>query len=306
MKKLIALLVVVGGLPLFAQAQKYQDPPIIQNLKQSLIKSAYNAAPRVLEPNEGAIEQNKVVHFFIKEHLSDDNFEYGTFEADIFCKAYPLDVHWLVVADTCLNVSDEDIFSKGDHNSIQRQRVEESLKNAGTRSIYRNGNLMLIRLNEGAYTAPYVHLLAVDSPAKLFALGRTNEIKINTSRLTLFKDHIRSRTFKTDSADGDFFQLDEGKFDLSGTATDPLFVISAKEKHEVLAAYNQGEITYALQISENDIFHTSTTNPSPDWQTLTQNDLEFVKQTISKQEPAAWDRVKKRLFFNNMQKPFFE
>ncbi|MBR3631932.1 MAG: hypothetical protein IKN49_02555 [Elusimicrobiaceae bacterium] len=306
MKKLIALLVVIGAFPLLTQAQKYKDPPAVENLKNSILKSAYNAVPRVEEPNAGSIEQNKVVHFSVKEQVSDDNFMHGTFEADIFCKAYPLDAHWLVVADTCLNVSDEDIFSEGDHNSIQRQRVEESLKDMGTRSIYRNGNLMLIRLNEETYTAPYVHLLAVDSPATLFALGRINEIKINTSRFAAFKDHIRSRKFKKNSADGNFFQLDEGMLDLSGTATDPLFMIADKENHEVLAAYNQGKISYALQISANDTFHTSTTLTSPDWKILTKNDLEFVKQTISKQEPAAWEQVKKRLFFNNTRKPFFD
>ena len=318
MKKIAVVLASIGLFAVVAQAQRYIEHPLVQRLVEVERKAEQARLEqlrlRAMERNNNSIEQNTTVHFRIQEQLINTNTDisWGTYDADIVCKAYPLDAHWLVVAESCLDVSTQDIFETNDHEYIARKRVKEQLlevggKNIGTRAIYRQGNLMLIRLFEENYQAPYVHLLAVSSPAKLFALASTHEVKINTARYAVGgTDHTCSRNLKKKSAQGPFFQLEEGVFELSGTATDPLFMINEQKQHEVLAAYNQGKVTYALQINANDLFHTSSTNPSKDWRILNLEDLQFVKKTISQQEPAAWERVKNRLFFENLNKPFFE
>ena len=76
--------------------------------------------------------------------------------------------------------------------------------------------------------------------------------------------------------------------------------------NEFLAAYNAGTISYALQMSLDDITHTFDGKPSPNWYTLSANDLQFIKKTVQQHRPKDWARIKGRLFFNQTSGPFFK
>lgn len=250
--------------------------------------------------NKGAIEKNLRVDFEISESFYDERYDQnnGPYRADIACKAYALDSHWLILSGTCMRYSSGDIRELGDHEFITRYgRVVKNKINYTN-----NGNVMLIWTDEDKYKSPFVNVLATSSPNQLFKLSSNHTVKINTARFGT--DSVKTRTLKTGSIKGNFFQLDESWTDLSGTATDPLFLISPEE-NEFLAAYNNGEIEYALQMTANDIFNTFDGKTSKEWFSLNRNDLEFIKTTVQKNRPNDWNKIKQRLFFNNTKIPFF-
>lgn len=274
--------------PLFAQSNDALERKVTKQVKAAIT------------PNKGAVEKNLRIDFEISEYFYDERYEQdnGPYRADIACKAYALDSHWLILSGTCMRYSSGDIREPGDHEFIKRHgRVVKNHINYA-----QNANVMLIWTNENKYAAPFVNVLATSSPNQLFTLSANHTIKINTARFG--KDAVRNRTLKTGSVNGNRFQLNEGLSDLSGTATDPLFLISPEE-NEFLAAYNNGNLSYALQMTLDDFLNTFDGEPSKDWFSLTKNDLEFIKQTVQANRPNDWNRIKQRLFFNNTQAPFF-
>lgn len=290
MKKtlLYAGILFVTACPLFAKAN---------TALEQKVEAQVNAA---ITPNKGAINKNLRVDLEISEYFYDERYDQnnGPYRADIACKAYALDAHWLILAGTCMRYSSGDIREPGDHEFIERHgRVVHTNINYAE-----NGNVMLIWTKENKYTAPFVNVLATSSPTQLFTLRSNHTVKIHTARFG--SDSVKNRTLKTGSVKGKFFQLDERLRDLSGTATDPLFLISLQE-NEFLAAYNNGELEYALQMSAKDILNTFDGKPSKDWFTLNKNDLEFIKATVQANRPNDWNQIKQRLFFNNTQTPYF-
>ena len=63
---------------------------------------------------------------------------------------------------------------------------------------------------------------------------------------------------------------------------------------------------YALQMRLDDVTNSSSGGTSPRWYTLSQQDLHFIRDTIQKQRPGDWARIKGRLFFNQTNTPYFK
>lgn len=279
--------------------------------------------------NKGAIEENIRVNFQISESMyreETDEIEYpgetlhydraevGPYKADLACKAYALDSNWLILAGTCMRYSKDPVVANGrEYKHRTGRKVISSFAPEGFYAIpasnfETNGNVMLLWTDKKENAAklgklPKVNVLAVSSPAKLFALSADNIFKINTARFG--SDAIRERTLKSKSINGNKFQLDESLTDLSGTATDPLFLFTPTGR-EFLVGYNNGELAYALQIDFNDIIHTYDGRKSKDYYSLSLNDLNFIKKVVQKHRPADWKRIKQRLFYNQTAKPYFK
>lgn len=272
--------------------------PLFANTVESSVSKHVKTA---LMTNKDAIKNNLRMEFPVSEYFYDNRTDEdnGPFDADIACKAYALDAHWLILSGTCMRYYDEgDIRESGDHEYLERhgRTFRKNINHA------ENDNVMLVWTKTANFNAPFVNVLATSSPNQLFTLSANHTIKINTARHG--RNAVKTRKLKTGSVSGKYFKLDEGWTDLSGTATDPLFLISPKG-NEFLAAYNDGIISYALQMTFDDILHTSDGHTSEKWFTLTQDDLTFIKKTVEKNRPQDWARIKNRLFFDTTDKPFF-
>ena len=304
MKKLVLIVCALAVCTVSLQAQ---NKPKVANsqLDKEVEQTVKRAAAATALTNKGAIKENKRVDFRIEESLRELNagLEEGPYEADIACKAYALDSHWLLLAGTCMRYSNQDIREQDDHKYIER--FGRKITHASIWPLHHaeNSNVMLIWREEAIYKAPFVNVLATSNPSSLFALSSNHAVQINTARFGA--DSVKSRSLKTNSIQGNTFKLDENWGDLSGTATDPLFLINPNG-NEFLAAYNNGYISYALQMTFDDIFRTFDGLKSDTWFTLTQADLEFIKHTVQTNRPEDWPTIKNRLFLDHTQTPYFK
>ena len=116
-----------------------------------------------------------------------------------------------------------------------------------------------------------------------------------------------TRELKPKTVRGNFFSLLEGPFDLSGTATDPLFLI-ASNKDVFLSAYNDAPLIYHFYDHPSQVRRVPLSNAknSHRWFSLTKEDLQFIKKTMIKDYPKDWKRIKKRLFLDQTQTPYFK
>lgn len=263
------------------------------------------AVKKSLTNNAGAIKNNKRVDFVIDESFYDERLDQnnGPFRVDLACKAYALDTHWLLLAGTCMRYYTEgDIRAVGDHEYMERHGRTIKSASPSMDGYAENGSVMLLWSAKAQYAAPFVNVLATASPNNLFALTANHTVKINTARFGT--DAVKKRKLLTNSVKNNTFKLDEGATDLSGTATDPLFMISANG-NEFLAAYNNGTISYAYNMTFDDAFHTFDGQPSDIWYSLTKEDLNFIKSTVTQHRPSDWARIKNRLFFNQTVTPYF-
>lgn len=275
--------------------------PLFANTHAKIAATINNKVNARLSTNKGAIEKNLRVNFAISESFYDHkrNQNNGPFDADIACKAYALDSHWLILSGTCMRYDEEgDVREAGDHEYIERHS-----RTFRTHYNYEiSDNVMLMWTDNSSYEAPFVKVLATTSPNQLFTLSADHTIKINTARFG--QNAVKTRKLKTGSVSGNYFKLDESWSDLSGTATDPLFLI-APDGNEFLAGYNNGYIIYALQMTLNDILNTFDGRPSDEWFSLTEGDLSFIKAVVQEKRPQDWARIRTRLFLNTTNQPYF-
>ena len=271
----------------------------------TLTKQVQRAAQVHLTPNVGAIKNNSRLDFYITERLDyPGRTVYGPYRADLACKSYALDSHWLIVAGTCMRVDNSDIWEYGDSQLITRFDREVFQKNGTEFTTFKNNaRVMLVWSDQAQYRGPFVNVLAVSSPKQLVALEKTHTVKINTARYG--RDGVRTREFDTTSAHGNYFKLDESWTQLSGTATDPLFLIAPNE-NEFLAGYNDGYVHYNYLRSLNDLIFPNDGLPSDTWYSLTQEDLHFIRHTVREKRPQDWERIKARLFYETTSAPYFE
>lgn len=270
----------------------------------TLTKHVQRAAQICPTPNAGAIKNNSRLNFYIMEYLDYKNRNvYGPYQADISCKSYALDAHWLIIAGTCMRKDNADVWEPGDHKLITRFDREVFQQDGTTFTTFKNNShVMLVWSDRPQYKAPFVNVLAVSSPKQLFALEKTHAVKINTARYG--RDGVRTRKFDTQSVRGNYFKLDESWTQLSGTATDPLFLISPNE-NEFLAGYNDGYLHYNYLRSLNDFIFPYDGSLSDTWYSLTHEDLNFIRYTVQKNRPQDWKRIKTRLFYETTYTPYF-
>lgn len=197
-----------------------------------------------------------------------------------------------------------DIWETDDHKLISREeRQVFTYEGREFTNMAYNSKIMLVWYNQAQYVAPFVNVLAASSPKQLFTLSKTHQVQINTARYG--KDAVRTREFDDNSASGNYFKLDESWTQLSGTATDPLFLINS-DKNEFLAGYNNGYLHYNYLLTLNDFFFQFDGLPSDTWYSLSLEDLHFIRATVQAHRPQDWPLIKTRLFYNTTDLPYFE
>ena len=284
--------------------------------------------------NEGAIQKNHRLTFTVTDgRFVPENNNFAAMEkAEIYCKGYALDAHWTLVSATCFNAfafngwkdnvpyaqqvysvsmhtnsweNWETIFEDEKHQFLG-YRAQTGVLPVNNPHMAANHHLLLIWHEQEVYAGPYVNVLAVSSPRQLFTLQANNIFKINTARYVFFSDAVRERSLQAGSVKGGTFRLNESATDLSGTSTDPLFLLTSKHT-EFIAGYNAAKLGKKWHRPE--WFSGDKTReglPCPTWYSLTQNDLWFIERTVRAYRPQDWMRIKARLFFNQTQTPFFK
>ena len=305
---------LTGGMTMHAFAQR-------DNLPQKIVRHVHQIQQSAVTANPGALEQNKTISFtmhggklerhFVTEHgrpAENDTLDHLTSTLSMSCKAYALDEHWLILAGTCTKAMQAILATRwhnsyyGDSEAFSIQiseyfsdrtigmMTENGLINDVKTHMAYNDRLLLIWNDEAEHRAPFVNVLATASPYYLqFLQDHKHTLKIHTARFGSnrpFRRKIRPGTICENH-----FQLDEDWTDLSGTYTDPLFVINPAG-NEFLTAFNN-----AVQ------FFNVT---SDTWYGLTYVDLLFIKVTVQKYRPQDWARIKTRLFYNDTETPYFE
>ena len=298
MKKLITFLLCLTILPALLHAMP--AALLASKVQQAVLQATLPPS------NNGALENNLRLDFFIRESLWHASLEQmlGPYLADLSCKAYALDEHWLIIAGTCMRMAQGDIWQKGDQHYLSRlHRSVFHLDSTLFSNYANNKRVMLVWSDKPLYRAPFVHVLAVSSPAVLAELEENNhQVIIHTARLG--RNVSRQRTLEKTSFKENFFKLKESRFNLSGTATDPLFLVS-QTKREFLAGYNNGYLRYYYLTDVNSLVNKYDGLPSDTWYHLQKQDLQFIQKTVLKRRPQDWPRIKKRLFYNTTSIPFF-
>ncbi|WP_428049087.1 hypothetical protein [Candidatus Avelusimicrobium caledoniensis] len=290
------------------------------NLQRNVFHTARQAQEK-FSSNSNALEKNITASFTLRggklerhpitnnsKHTEDDSVEQVTVSSSVSCKAYALDEHWLILAGTCMQAIQNNLRTKwhniyGDREAFEIQLsegffsertigliTEKGLIDDIKTHTANNNHVMLIWNDSPKYRAPFVNVLAIASPYWLaFLQEKNNQLKIHTARFGT--NNTYTRTVKYGTISENKFSLDESWYELSGTYTDPLFLINAV-KNEFLAGYND-----AVQ------FYQTT---SDKWYSLSYVDLVFIKDTVQKNRPQDWQRIKTRLFYNNLEKPCFD
>lgn len=293
MKKIIVTFILIALGAILALAQENND---LTNQVQRAVQTAV--------VNADAAGSNRTLYFILKETVRhESNGSEGTYHAEYHCKAYALDEHWYILAGTCGNSVKADV-GHNDKNDYTRRGLT-LLAEDGTELKYKKNKHIMLLHEEKFIPGLYVNVLATSSPVQLFTLtAEEYAAVINTSRFGLNK--IVTRELKPKSIMADSFQLEEGVFDLSGTATDPLFLISP-EQNTFLAGYNKAPMVYYFYDHPGQVRGDldAKGDRSINWFSLTKEDLQFIKDSL-KDYPADWKRIKTRLFLDQTQTPYFE
>ena len=323
MKKLFALVCLsLLGVTVAVAAEKQAS--------KADVSAAVNAkVARALQNNHDAITKNLRVDFRITEYVSryaedgvvfaedgepqNGRIKKGPYKATLACKAYALDSNWLLLAGTCMRYSTDPVqVYETTYHEREGRKIDSNFKVGDyaipAKNYVYNDDVMLLWTadpNTVKFLSklPKVNVLAISEIRQLFALNDRNTIKINTARLGT--NAIRERKLKTNSFRGNLFQLEEGFTDLSGTATDPLFLITPAGR-EFLVGYNNGQLNYALQITFDDTLNTFNGETSKEYFALNLDDLNFIKKTVLEKRPGDWKRIKNRLFLDQTETPYFK
>ena len=295
MKKIatICSMLVLGGVLAFAQ----NNPELAGKVQKA-------AAKAVTAPNADVAANDQTLYFLLEETVQNEtNGARGTYHAEYRCKAYVLDEHWYILAGTCGSSVRGDV---GHNDKDEYTRHQLRLQTAdGQPLVYKkNEHIMLLR-EEKHLPARYVNVLATSTPQQLFTLtAHDYTAVINTARFGLNK--VVQRELKPKTIRGNSFILREGTFDLSGTATDPLFLI-APDQNTFLAAYNNAPMYYYFYDHPGQV--RGDLSPKGDrsdtWFSLTEEDLKFIQNTLQAY-PEDWARIKTRLFLDQTHTPYFE
>ncbi len=315
-KLIIAALLITFNLPAASQGALQLPPHWQEALKQKVSTSLFERTMKTLD------KSLLLTIPVTKQYFATDGYEASipftqtaqyrqlngvdAYPSTAGCKAYALDEHWVMAGGTCLWNGRHTIdFTPRSATAIFATGLVEL--DASKKDLQLNGvkipwaNNLFIQPRE--YQAPHVILVRVpESSALARRLKNTPKISvyafehttpanlqdgdfyINTARFGFNAN--RQRTVKNVS-DG-VVTLQDHTGDLSGVSTDPLAFI----KHGQLRwiGVNQG------------ITNLRYGNLAGDWDGETSNnyfyfnkaDADFIKNTISTYDPAAWQRIEAR------------
>ncbi len=239
------------------------------------------------------------------------------------CEAYALNSHWAIASARCLG----DIFlsqkKSVDEDQVRVYQISDSYIKGGQwekflgllgkdgvmrtrhQRIISNGNVMLVWHPQEVYTAPFVNVLATETPGKLIGLLESFSFTggpIITRTRTLLGRHVNITSGSKDH----FFRLARTSFPanngVTGRAASALFGFN-KQGTGFLAGFNTGTLNWspieAKMYSQQDFASFSA-----DWEGLTMDDLKFIEETVRAKRPQDWGEIGSRLFYNTTKTPF--
>ena len=295
MKKVVAVFCLGMLVAASSWAQSLNRTDIARTVDQAVIK-------KVLDSSANAKERNITVEFQVRDWIAyneDGDLQYS-FRYNLGCKAYALHAHWLIMAGTCakpmpVSYKEYNVWPHGNKQELVGHDIlPVDPEHVGLKISY-NDRIMLLWRDDAAYPAPYIKVLATSSTDRLVNYLTNSTPYINTARLGLNK--VYERHFDKNSIQGNTFKLDEGIFDLSGTASDPLF-LDAYDDQDYLVAYNNGIMDYKTFA---DGIRVWDGRKSDTWYALTEEDLQFIKKTVQANRPQDWPEVQSRLRFDWFQ-----
>lgn len=295
MKKAVAVFCLSMLVASNCWAQSLSHADITRAVDQTVLN-------KVLNSSANAKEKNITVEFQVRDWIAydkDEDLQYS-FRYTLGCKAYALHANWLIMAGTCakpmpVSYKEYNVWPHGNKQELVGHDILPiDTKHVGLRINY-NDHIMLLWRDDAAYSAPYVKVLATSSVDRLVNYLTNSTPFINTSRLGLNK--VYERHFDKNSIKGNTFKLDEGLFDLSGTASDPLF-LDAYDGQDYLVAYNNGIMDYKTFADGVRVWDG---RKSDTWYALTEEDLQFIKKTVQANRPQDWEEVHSRLRFDWFQ-----
>ncbi len=236
------------------------------------------------------------------------------YEGRIGCKAYALGPQWVITSGTCpIKKYDESPIIVYDETYNERtDREIENFSIDGTKiknpEYFSNGNVWLIYIpkegNQNLINALSnkrpLKILGFSKPEHIFTLAANGQFYVHTSRYgALVSDKTKAK-LRENSLEGTLFKASSS---FNGTATDPFFYV--KNGEEYLTAYNAAPERYHLNVSKDELFQSSWSGKSSNKYTiLTLDDLQFIKNTIQKYNPASWTQLKSRMFIDNPRQLF--
>ena len=228
-----------------------------------------------------------------------------TYPSTAGCKAFVLDEHWVIAGGTCLwngrhTIEFTDKSGKFATGLVEPDATRKNVKIDG-HSIALDNNLfvqphetkvphvILVRVpaSSGLYKQlqrwPKVNILAFDksSPTTL----KNGTFYINTARFGLNTVRKRSLSSKTKSTS---IVLQDKKGELSGVSTDPLMYLQKGKLYWI--GVNEG----ITNLRYNNLLGDWDGEISNSYFSFNTQDMTFIKDTISKVDPTAWERIVKR------------
>lgn len=228
-----------------------------------------------------------------------------TYPSTTGCKAYVLDEHWVMAGGTCLwngrhTIAFTDKSGTFATGLVEPNPAQKDLKINATAIAWKQNlfvqphdydypHIILVRVPQAASAAlhleryPKINVWAFAQQQPLDLKG--GDFYIHSSRYNL--NAVCKRTLEAGSV-STLITLQEDWADLSGVSTDPLVYIKQGNLHWL------GVNTGVTKLHYNDLLGDWDGKPSSDYFAFTAKDVQFIKETISKHDPAAWKRIEKR------------
>lgn len=225
-----------------------------------------------------------------------------TYQSSVGCKAYALDDHWLIAGAACLWNGRHAVRLKG--KNYPTGLVEEDLSKIylevdGIQVPMSNNlfveprftllpHLLLVRVPQDSKLAdivkdmPKIHILSLSHINPLFL--KTGSFYVNTSRFGL--NASRLRRLDSYNAATTTITIRENFDDLASLSNDPLLYVSQDTVYWI--GINKGiMVTFPNRNWDG--------QPSKNFVTFNNWDIDFIQRTITRQDPQAWPRIAPRL-----------
>ena len=240
------------------------------------------------QPNSGASINSQRVGFVVYDTFGDVTYPLAipnvhASAQSLHCRTWPLNENWLITAATC--------GQKSEHpdKNVEVRTHKISLENPDF-DFATNDRIMLIWKNNDqsatSFAAPFTKLLALDTAARLISLQWQNKILLSKGRKT-----------KSTSVELGYHGQYTCKIDKKASWTNALFVVTPQGS-ELLSAFSDTYFDYNR--------HSNRIRRSPFFNNLTKRDLQFIKETVNTHRPQDWQSIRTRLFYNDMEKPYFD
>lgn len=284
MKKYLVTVPILLLTTPFCFAQKQDQTPLTLSVTKAVAKTVLE------QPNPGASTNAYPVYITIRDTFYNQtnplaqSTNWGTRAKEQTCKAWVLNENWLITAATCGQPSNPGAsnYKVHTHQILLENREFDFAKNDHVMLIWKNTEQIPYSFN-----APFAKLLAVDTTSHLFSLQWQNQILLSKGY----------KTKKTSINPGYRGQYTCEITNKSRRPTESLFVVTPQGS-EFLAAFSNVFFDYNKM--------GVTIHSSALFTSLTKRDLQFIKETVNAHRPQDWQSIKTKLFYNNIETPYFD